>query len=79
MKLIPVEKDLIDKGYRWSKNQKILQEFLDSGLDCARVDGYHHEDAKSCSGSLRQSVKRFHMNNIDVITHKNQVYLIRKD
>lgn len=76
MKLVPY--DMKKLGYTKTKILTILEEFEKSGLDCARVEDHGCKNAKSCAASLRMAVKRFHMNNIEVITRKDQVYMIHK-
>jgi hypothetical protein len=80
MKIVPFDKkDIRDLNrFKNTKNQKILQEFIDSGLDCVKVEDYTHKSASICCGVLRKSAERFHMNNIEILYRGDSVYLIRK-
>ena len=69
----------IGRGYNMCRNQQILQDFIDSGLDCAELKDFTHHDAKSCQSSLWNSMKRLGLNNsIAIISRENRVFLIRK-
>lgn len=79
MTLIPYDKQKLNiTGYTATKNMKILEEFLNSEYDCVRVDGYTQKTAHSCGNALRQSIKRFGFNGIEVAVRKNEVFLIKK-
>lgn len=81
MKIVPFNKKEIRdlNRYRHTKNQKILQDFIDSGLDCVKIEDYPHKSASVCCGVLRKSAERFHMNNIEILYRGEDVYLVRKD
>ena len=76
MNFVPYDKSSIS-FYKRTDNQKILEAFRDSGLDCAKVIDSGHANANSCACALRQTIKRLHMG-IVVAVRKNEVYLIRK-
>ena len=65
--------------YKKTNNLKILEEFLDSGMVCARVDDYTQVSANGCATSLKTSIKRFNIHGVDAIRRKDNVYLIRTD
>lgn len=77
MKLVPYEKKKLGNYYARTSNLKILEEFLDSGLDCAKLEDYPHKNAYSCSASLRKSIQRFGMKGITIMVRKNDVFLIK--
>jgi hypothetical protein len=80
MKFVPYDKKNIEKGVkRKSDNFKLLFDFQNSDLDCAKVLDYTQKNAAICQTSLMASIKRYHFNNIFVIVRKENVYLIKKD
>lgn len=80
MKLVPYEKSKLNYGaYKVSNNYKILNEFVESGLDCARVDGFTSKTAGNCAAALKKSIKRYKFGGISAISRKGCVYLIREN
>ena len=80
MTLVPYEKSKVGYAmYKMSKNQKLLNEFVESGLDCAQVNGFTTQDATTCAASLNASIKRFKIAGIRAISRKGCVYLVRED
>lgn len=73
MKLVPYDEKKIGRIYRPCKNQKIIQEFLDSGEKCVKVEDYSHRDAGSCRNALALSAKRMGISNVIVVTRKGRV------
>ena len=59
-----------------SENQKIINEFANSGLACVKLDGWTHRNATYCANSLRHTIKTLHMEHIKAVVRKNEVYLI---
>lgn len=73
------KKDLGYRGYKKTKNQVIIDEFIESGLDCAKLEGWTNKDAGSCATSINISIKRFKKTGIRCISMKGEVYLIREE
>ncbi len=81
MKLVPYDVDKIE-GYAFyakSNNYKILQEFIDSGLDCVEVTEYNHTNHTSCQSSLWKSIRTYRMNSIRCFSRKGKVFLIKAE
>ena len=79
MKLVPYERKKIGYlGYKLSDNYRILEEFADSGLDCAKVEGWTAKTAGYCASSLNNSIKRYKFAGMVAISRKGEVYLIRE-
>lgn len=76
MKLVPYDEKKVGRIYKPCKNQKVIQEFLDSGEKCVKVEDYPHKDAGSCRTALTLSAKRMGANNVIVITRKGMVFMI---
>ena len=79
MRLTPYDRKKFDKRiYKLCKNQKILNEFVESGLDCAKLEDYPHKDAHSCYSCLRVSAMNMRLGNvISIHVEGNDVYLLR--
>lgn len=60
-----------------SCNHKILKDFMDSDVDCVRVDDYDHKNAHSCAESFRASIRRFYPGLIVIRQRRDKVYLIK--
>ena len=77
MKLIPVDvkefEALINKN---TSNYKVLSEFIDSGMDCARLDGFSQKRADICANSLRAAIKRYKFG-VRVIVNRGEVFLVK--
>lgn len=59
-------------------NYKILTEFVDKGLICVKIENGTHKNLTSCVNSLRQSIRRYHLNHIVVMQRGGEVYLFNK-
>lgn len=79
MKLVPYEVENIPghSMYTKTKNLKLLEEFVNSGLDCAEVKDYTQKNATVCATSLAASIKNFRMTGVRVIQRKDRVFLIK--
>lgn len=72
--------NLTDFGKKRAKkadNYKILTEFADSDMKCARVEGWQHKTAHICAASLRNTIENYNMFDIAVFVRKGEVYLIK--
>lgn len=78
MKLVAYDKEkLMGAVYKRTKNQNVLKEFINSDLDCVRVEGWEHVNAAACANSLKNSIKRFRVTGIQVFVRKGEVYLVK--
>lgn len=79
MKLTPYDRKSFGKRtYKLCKNQKILNEFVESGMDCAKLENYPHKNAHSCYSCLRVSAMNLGLGNVISIHIKGKdVYLLR--
>lgn len=78
MKLVPYEKKKL-YGYKLCRNQEIIKEFLESGMDCAKLEGYPQKNADSARNSLSSSMKRMGVYNISIVIRKGEVFLLKTD
>lgn len=80
MKLVKVNRNEVLKErslYKKSNNLLLLERFIESGMGCAKVEGYTHNSPLSCAASLSRSIKNYNLHGIMCIQRKNNVYLIR--
>lgn len=71
------KKDLkIEKTY--TDNMRLINEFLESGLDCAKVEGWTHKNPDYCSSSLNRTIKSNNKRGIRAIVRERRVYLIKE-
>lgn len=61
-----------------SDNFRLLSEFVDSGLKCAKVEGSHHKSPHYCASSLNQSAKRYNFFSVKAVVRNGELYLINE-
>jgi len=79
MRLTPASREEVRGHYRRSENLKLLDEFANSGMDCAKIEDLGERDACQIAGSLRNSVKRYGFNSIVIAARDGVVYLLKKE
>lgn len=79
MKLIPYSIDKLNtkRSYTTSEIFDTLTEFLESGLECVKVEGWKQCSPSSCSSSFSVAIKRYRMNNIRCVVRDKQVFLVK--
>lgn len=78
MKLIPYDRSKIGKKRRGA-NQAIIEEFVNSGHDCVKIENYTHKSAESCEASFGKSIQRSpYKDSVDVCIRKGEVFLVKK-
>lgn len=78
MKLVKCDMNEVKGYYKKTRNQEILEEFVESGLECAKVEEWTNKTANSCANSINYSIKRFGYNNIKAFVRNGIVYLIKE-
>ena len=81
IKLEKASNDIV-KGYRRTKVLKVLDDFIKSDMDCAKVVYEECEYVKpgSCSNALSMAIKRYKYDSIvGVVTKNKTVYLYKKE
>ena len=79
MRLTPYNRaDLRIAAYRKTKNYSILMEFINSDMDCARVEKANG-GAYQYANSLRRSLKYFNLRGVRVAVRKDDVFLIKEE
>lgn len=61
-----------------SDNFRLLSEFVDSGLKCAKIEGSTHSDPHCCASSLNLSAKRYNFFSVKAVVRKGEVYLVNE-
>ena len=77
MKLIPYDEKKI--YYAKTSNLRILEEFLNSGLTCAKLEGFPQKNAETCACSLRSSIRHFKMQGIKIIKRGETIILLKNE
>lgn len=81
MKLEKADKNVL-KGYRVTKWMKLLEEFIESDMECAMISYEEGEYCKpgSVHNSAKNAIKRFGCEgSVGVQTVDGKVYIFRKD
>lgn len=81
MKLVPYDVNKLgNRSFKACRNQTIIQQFLDSGETCVKLDGYPHKSASVCRSVMGASIQRMKLDStVKVILRKGEVFLIRLD
>lgn len=79
MKLVPYDKTKIYwRGYKPTKNYEILMRFVESKIECVKIEDYPHTSIDSCQASFSSSIKRYRLTNVVRCSrYKGELYLIR--
>jgi hypothetical protein len=79
MELIAYDRDKIENigSYKKTENMRIIDEFIESGLDCAKVEGFTQKRAWSCADSLNKTMVRMKKAGIKALSRKGEVYLVK--
>ena len=80
MKLVKYEiKDLRMNSFKKTKLQKLLEEFIDSGYDCAIIEYEEDEYSSACSvcSVIKNAIKRFHVSGVACVVRNKKAYLLR--
>lgn len=62
--------------YAQSDSFRMLYDFMNSGVKCAKIDGIMHKTPESCAISLRRSAKYHHLYSVKAHVRKGEVYLV---
>lgn len=82
MKMVPYDYNKLGGvgAYKRTKNQDIVEEFLNSGNTCVEIVGYTNKSAYSCQNSIDNYIHRNRMQNtVSALCRKGHVYLVRLD
>lgn len=67
-----------DMSYKKSKNEELLDEFINSGQECAEIKSFECTNARTCAASFRNSIRRFSKtHSIKVVQNGSRVFLVR--
>lgn len=65
--------------YKRTKVLEILEQFKESGFECARVVDHNYAEAKSGVNAFRKAIHRFGINGVEVCIRNGEIYLVRVD
>lgn len=71
-----VKVDYVPRFYKKMKNQKILEDFLATGMDVCELK--MERMPKTCAANLRETAKRYSLP-VDTAQRNGKVYLIRRE
>lgn len=64
---------------RRTNNRDILEEFIDSGFECAKVEEWKHKNAHVCANSINASIQVYRIGGVKAVIQQDEVYLIKED
>lgn len=79
MKMVPYDVNKIENCYIPGRNQKIIQDFIDSDSICVKIEDYPHKSAKNCQIAMIRSLKAMHIKTVKVIVRGKNVFLLKVD
>ena len=81
MNLVAYDKKKLDNPYSYKRAKwlKMIDEFVESDMDCAKVKDFTHKSATSCTAALNTAIRRYHKDGIRAIERKGEVFLIKID
>lgn len=79
MRTVPYDLKKISnlKHYKKSELQNILEEFLESGADCVKIEGWTQKTAMSCASSLNVAAKRYKLTGARALSRNGEVFLVK--
>ena len=79
MKMTPCSIEKVRGSYAKTKYQELLEQFIASGEDCAKVDGWTSSSAGNAATAISCAIRRFGYHHIACVTRKGDVFLLRKE
>lgn len=81
MRFVPIPKQEMPahNGYRKTKNQRLAEDFLASGAECARLEGWRYCSASVGVQTLAASFERYGYHQIAVVRRGDEIYLVKKE
>lgn len=68
--------EIIERGLNTSDVFDTLNKFSQSGLKCAKLEGYPHKTAYGCASAFRAAIRRYKRSHIKVMVRGKDVYLV---
>ena len=65
-------------GYKRTANQKLLESFLESGLECAKVRDWEQSTPSVAANAFKKTAKLYGLR-VDAFVRDGEVYLVRKE
>ena len=76
MKLVPYNGKL-GGYYKRTSNYALIKEFMESGLKCAEIEDFPQSTANICASSMRATIKRYNLFNVQAVSRNGRVFLMR--
>lgn len=79
MRLVECDINKVDlKSYKKrTKWLKVIDEFVESGMGCCRLEDYTNKDAASCESALNHAIKNYKKKGIKAVIRNGVVYLVK--
>lgn len=77
MRLVKVDKLSGKAFYKPTKVYKLLCEFRDSEMDCAKIEECDYANTNSAQASITKAIKHFKFLNIVCTAREGNVYLLK--
>lgn len=75
-----VEADIKKVGnYKRTKIFALLEDFKNSGMKCARVEGWSYASPKTGANSINDSIKRYKFYGIKACAKHGEIYLVNEN
>jgi hypothetical protein len=80
MELIAYDKKKIKNidGFRKSDILMAIEKFVESDMDCVKIEGWTHKHATSCMSSFRNAINRYKIGGVRVLVRNGEVFLIKE-
>ena len=79
MRLVAYDLKKLEGRYSMTRcsNQILIEEFLASDMECAKIEDFTQKNAMVCAISLNKSIERFNFGGVKAISRGNEVFLIK--
>lgn len=78
MKLVQADRNIVEK-YRKTKLFEFIEEFIETGYDCAKIEGatQHYKSPAVGAQVINISIKRQKREGIKAVVRSGEIYLIK--
>ena len=63
-------------NYKRTKIFALLEDFKNSGMKCAKLEGWSYASAKTGTNSISESIKRYNFDGIRAVAKRGEIYLV---
>lgn len=77
MNFIPYDIKKVGRNmYNKTENLRIIEEFAETGISCAKIIDFPQERSNVAANSLNNSAKRYGYNHIQFLSRKKELFVI---